>query len=71
MTDRLPHLEEIFPDLAAAGYSPRSEKSTVYTCIAYVAGDETRKWAGYREAGYFWPEGATEGPYPGGPDQCL
>ena len=61
MTDRLQHLEEIFPDLAAAGYSPKSEKSGVYNCIAYAAGDETRKWEGYREIGYYWPEGAKEG----------
>jgi hypothetical protein len=61
MTDRLPHLESIFPDLAAAGYSPKSEKSGVYNCIAYAAGDESRKWVGYREVGYYWPEGAKEG----------
>jgi hypothetical protein len=61
MTDRLQHLEEIFPDLAAAGYSTRSEKSGVYNCIAFAAGDETRKWEGYREGGYYWPEGAREG----------
>jgi hypothetical protein len=62
MTDRLQHLEEIFPDLAAAGYGRKSEKSAVYNCIAYAAGDETRKWEGYRELGYFWPDGAKEGP---------
>jgi hypothetical protein len=61
MTNQLPHLELIFPDLAAAGYSPKSEKSTIYNCIAYAAGEETRKWEGYREAGYYWPEGAKEG----------
>ena len=61
MTARLPHLESIFPDLAASGYSPKSEKSGVYNCIAYAAGDESRKWVGYREVGYYWPEGAKEG----------
>ena len=61
MTDEFQPLEEIFSELAAAGYSPKSEKSGVYNCIAYAAGDETRKWAGYREAGYHWPEGAKEG----------
>ena len=61
MTERLAHLEEIFPDLAAVGYSPKSEKTGVYNCIAYAAGDETRKWQGYRESGYFWPLGAREG----------
>jgi hypothetical protein len=61
MTDDLPHLEKIFTELAAAGYSPKSEKSGGYNCIAYAAGDETRKWAGYRDAGYYWPAGAKEG----------
>jgi len=61
MTDQLRHLEEIFPNLAASGYSPKSKKSHVYNCIAYAAGDEARKWAGYREVGYHWPEGAKEG----------
>lgn len=61
MTDLLQSLENIFPDLAAAGYSPKSEKSNAYNCIAYAAGDETRKWEGYRDVGYYWPEGAKEG----------
>jgi hypothetical protein len=61
MTDPLKHLEAIFSQLAAAGYSPRREQSGVYNCIAYAAGDETRKWEGYREVGYYWPEGASEG----------
>lgn len=61
MTGRLPHLEEIFPNLAVAGYSPKSERTGVYNCIAYAAGDETRKWQGFRETGYYWPENAEEG----------
>jgi len=61
MTASLQYLEEIFPNLAAAGYSSKSEKTGVYNCIAYAAGDETRKWEGYREIGYYWPEGAREG----------
>jgi hypothetical protein len=61
MTDQLRHLESIFPDLAAAGYDPKSEKSGAYNCIAYAVGDETRKWAAYREVGYYWPDGAKEG----------
>jgi hypothetical protein len=61
MTARLTHLEEIFPNLAAAGYTPKSEKSAVYNCIAYAAGDDSRRWAGYRDVDYFWPEGAEEG----------
>lgn len=61
MTSQLKHLEDIFPKLALAGYSPKSEQSAVYNCIAYAAGDETRKWEGFRELGYHWPEGALEG----------
>jgi hypothetical protein len=61
MTDSLKHLEEIFPNLARAGYTPKSEKCAVYNCIAYAAGNETRRWAGYRELDYRWPEGTQEG----------
>jgi hypothetical protein len=51
---------EIFLNLASAGYRAKSEKSAVYNCIAYAADDETRRWEGYRELGYHWPDGATE-----------
>jgi len=61
MTRQLKHLEEIFPNLAPTGYSSKSDKSAAYNCIAYAAGDETRKWEGYRELGYHWPEDAQEG----------
>ena len=61
MTDRLEHLEKIFPELAQAGYSAKSPQSFAYNCIAYAAGDETRKWAGFREPGYYWPANAKEG----------
>jgi hypothetical protein len=61
MSEPLQYLEKIFPNLAASGYSPKSEKSTAYNCIAYAAGDETRKWEGYHEKGYYWPDGAKEG----------
>ena len=60
MTERLEHLEAIFPNLAASGYTAKSERSGVYNCIAYAAGDENRKWEGYRELGYHWPDGAKE-----------
>jgi hypothetical protein len=61
MTGDLPHLEHIFPFLASSGYSPKSPRSSTYNCIAYAAGDESRKWAGFRGIGYYWPEGAIEG----------
>jgi hypothetical protein len=61
MNGRLQHLEDIFPNLAAVGYSPKSEPSAVYNCVAYAAGDETRSWEGYREPGYHWPVDALEG----------
>ena len=46
MTTRLQHLEDIFPNLAPSGYSPKSEQSAAYNCVAYAAGDETRNWEG-------------------------
>ena len=52
-TGQLAHLEAIFPRLAVTGYTPRSEKSGAYNCIAYAAGDETHKWEGFREVGYY------------------
>lgn len=61
MTAQLKHLEELFPNLVAVGYSPKSEQSRVYNCIAYAAGDESRRWEGFREGGYHWPDGAQEG----------
>ena len=36
MSEPLRYLEAIFPNLAATGYHPKSEKSTVYNCIAYA-----------------------------------
>lgn len=50
-------LEEIFANLASAGYAVRSEKTAVYNCIAYAGGDVSRRWEGYRELGYHWPDG--------------
>ncbi len=61
MSENLKHIEEIFPNLALAGYAPKSDPTPVYNCIAYAAGDETRRWAGFRELGYHWPENAQEG----------
>lgn len=61
VSEPLKHLEEIFPDLARIGYSPKSEPTSVYNCIAYAADDETRRWAGFRDLGYYWPENAKEG----------
>ena len=61
MTDQLRHLETIFPNLATVGYSPKSPQSAVYNCIAYAAGDEARRWVGFRELGYYWPDAAIEG----------
>lgn len=61
MNTTLSHLEAIFPNLAVAGYSPKSPPSAAYNCIAYAAGDEARKWEGYRQAGYYWPDNAKEG----------
>jgi hypothetical protein len=60
MSDRLEHLERLFPNLASVGYFLTSEQSDEYNCVAWAVGDTTRVWQGHRTTGY-WPPGATEG----------
>lgn len=60
MTDPLPHLERIFPNLASMGYERTSEADASYNCVAWAAGDTTRNWDGTRPGGY-WPPGAEPG----------
>ena len=60
MIDRLEHIEHLFPNLVAIGYSPKSDPSTIYNCAAYAAGDEFHKWQGRKYAGY-WPDSAEPG----------
>jgi len=55
--------EAQFPDLAKAGYRVTSQSARNYNCVAYAAGDETRKWdsGGLLLPGYYWPPGAMRG----------
>jgi hypothetical protein len=48
-------IEEIFPNLTAAGFRRTSPKTEAYNCIAWAAGDQSRWWD--PAAGYYWPSG--------------
>jgi hypothetical protein len=60
-----PILERQFKALVASGYRVTSEWTTEYNCIAYAAGDKSRKWdcQGPLIPGYYWPPGAKSGDY--------
>lgn len=53
---RLLHLENEFPGLRPSGYRKTSEKTCLYNCIAYAAGDTARWWS--TDPNYHWPQGA-------------
>jgi hypothetical protein len=48
-------LEMSFPSLPDQDYSPQSEATTDYNCIAFAAGDLKRWW--WPRPGYYWPPG--------------
>jgi hypothetical protein len=56
-------LEAAFPNLAADGYEISSPESRSYNCIAWAAGDMSRKWdcTGIPLVGYYWPQKALVG----------
>lgn len=58
-------IEAHFPNLVESGYFVTSAHSELYNCIAYAAGDETKKWdCGMLPVpGYYWPPGAKRGKY--------
>jgi hypothetical protein len=66
---RLSHeRESVFPQLADADYEVTSEetidaKAVDYNCIAYAAGDMSRKWdcPVIPIPGYYWPPNARRG----------
>jgi hypothetical protein len=60
---RLQHLEKVFPRLVLADYEETSKKNTLYNCIAYAAGDQTKKWdcPDIPVPGYYWPDKAIRG----------
>lgn len=66
--NRLPEMlaaedERCFPKLAATGYQVKSPKDPKYNCIAFAAGDTSRKWDCplYPIPGYYWPANARRG----------
>ena len=42
-----------FPNLVVGEFTVTSSETDVYNCIAYAAGDTTRKW--WPRVRYFWP----------------
>src|SRR5438132_472849 len=52
-----PEDEESFPGLVSAGYRVSSPKDPNHNCMAYAAGDTSRKWDPARipVPGYYWP----------------
>jgi hypothetical protein len=60
-----PSLERKFKALVSAGYRVTSEWTTAYNCIAYAAGDTSRKWdcTPVPIPGYYWPPEAKTGDY--------
>ena len=56
-------LERLFPDLARIGYAIKSRTTKRYNCIAWAAGDTTRRWdpsnMPKRISGFYWPEEAS------------
>lgn len=65
LPDRLPaNVAAHFPRLSE--YRVTSPKDPTYNCIAFAAGDTTRKWActPFPIPGYYWPSGAIQGDKP-------
>jgi hypothetical protein len=60
MSQPLPHLEQLFPNLAAAGYIVTSGQDPAYNCVAWALGDTTKNWDCNRQGGH-WPAGADRG----------
>ena len=55
MANSLPHLERLFPALAASGYSKSSEYDPSYNCIAFSVHDTGQWWERLPVHGYYWP----------------
>lgn len=61
-----PEEEMEFPNLIPGKYSVKSKKCKAYNCIAFAAGDTTKKWdpTGMPLPGYYWPEDVDRGDGP-------
>jgi hypothetical protein len=55
--------EKVFSQLADSGYEVTSDETGEYNCIAYAAGDQSRKWGcpAVPDRRYYWPPGARRG----------
>lgn len=74
LPDRLDASDEaIFPDLNATDYRVSSPKDPAYNCVAFAAGDTTRKWSPtlIPVPGYYWPPGADDGDGPEALQSCF
>jgi hypothetical protein len=49
------HLEAYFPNLLDARFRETSPQDTFYNCIAFAAGDTSRKWWPNHAPGAYWP----------------
>ena len=49
-------MEQLFPNLAAEGYTATSLASHRYNCIAWAAGRDDRWWWPDPQLVYFWPD---------------
>jgi hypothetical protein len=52
-------LKEWFPQLADGSYEVTSPATEDYNCIAWAAGDSTRKWDPTAIDGRYWPENVS------------
>ncbi len=48
------NIEITFPNLATTDFEITSENSETYNCVAWAAGDDTRRWSYPPE--YYWPD---------------
>lgn len=55
MANSLPHIERLFPSLAASGYEKSSEYDPSYNCIAFSVHDKGQWWQKLPVRGYYWP----------------
>jgi hypothetical protein len=58
-------LEKWFPGLAQAVWEECSPESPRYNCIAWAAGDDTKRWdpsfLPKKKPAYYWPSNASKG----------
>lgn len=68
-----PDHEAAFPGLNKSGYRVTSAKDPAYNCVAFAAGDTTRKWSPtlIPVPGYYWPPGAGQGDEPDALRSCF